>query len=60
MGGCPLLALSGHSEASHQCPLSGVKRTLFERASMSANDPKRTSNSITLGQSLINHEALDV
>jgi hypothetical protein len=29
-----------------QCPLSGVKRTSIGPASMSANDPKRTSDAI--------------
>jgi hypothetical protein len=37
------MALSGHSEASHQCPLLGVKLTLRERRVLSAFDPKRTS-----------------
>ena len=40
---CPLLAQSGHSTTEFQCPLLGVKRTLIERAPMSAFDPKRTS-----------------
>jgi len=33
---CPLLALSGHSGASDQCPLSGVKRTWLPQRKMSA------------------------
>jgi DNA-directed RNA polymerase subunit RPC12/RpoP len=36
----PLLAQSGHRDI--QCPLSGTKRILRERTSMSAYDPKRT------------------
>jgi hypothetical protein len=40
---CPLLAQSGHSEASHQCPLTKAKRTSTRHAAMSANNPKRTS-----------------
>src|SRR6516162_9061370 len=39
---CPLLAQSGHFTTEFQCPLSGVKRTSSESASMSANDPKRS------------------
>src|SRR5215467_945003 len=39
---CPLLALSGHTEMSAVCPLSGVKRTEPKRDAMSAVDPKRT------------------
>src|SRR5271169_1577823 len=35
---CLLLALSGHAAMSDSCPLSGVKRTSFQRATMSAND----------------------
>src|SRR5215468_813439 len=38
---CLLLAQSGHGDHVQQCPLSGVKRTSGEAASMSANDPKR-------------------
>ena len=38
----PLLAQSGHADPAQRCPLSGAKRTLIGRASMSANDPKRT------------------
>ena len=40
---CLLLALSGHSSGSQQCPLSGVKRTLIGRTKMSAYDPKAAS-----------------
>jgi hypothetical protein len=36
---------SRHSEATDQCSLSGVKRTLTH-AAMSAIDPKRTSSAI--------------
>src|SRR5262249_25437044 len=39
---CPLLAQSGHHSRADPCPLLEVKRTSNERASMSANDPKRT------------------
>src|SRR5262249_49920691 len=35
--GCPLLALSGHSDRLDQCPLLGVKRTLVGDAAMSAS-----------------------
>jgi hypothetical protein len=41
---CPLLAQSGHPTVVCRCPLSGVKRTLDEGASMSAFDPKQTWN----------------
>ena len=39
---CTLLALSGHSRLTDQCPLSGVKQTSRLDAFMSAFDPKRT------------------
>jgi hypothetical protein len=42
IGGCPLLALSGHAELHCTCPLSGVKRTFLFALQMSAFDPKRT------------------
>jgi hypothetical protein len=38
----PLLAQSGHSGHSQQCPLSGAKRTLVLVLGMSAFDPRRT------------------
>src|SRR5262249_46498295 len=38
-----LLALSGHSTTEFRCPLLGVKRASGGGASMSAFDPKRTS-----------------
>ena len=38
-----LMALSGHSTSTAECPLSEVKRTGRERSVMSANDPKQTS-----------------
>jgi hypothetical protein len=38
-----LLALSGHSHRTTECPLLGVKRTCQVTGSMSAYDPKRTS-----------------
>jgi hypothetical protein len=44
---CLLLAQSGHGDRAGECPLSRVKRTLIERAPMSANDPKRTLPSLT-------------
>jgi len=37
---------SGHGDDARRCPHSGVKRTLTERASMSAFDPKRTSRDL--------------
>jgi hypothetical protein len=40
---CPLLAFSGHSRATDQCPLLGVKLTCRFALQMSAFDPKRTS-----------------
>jgi len=40
---CPLMALSRHFDRTLECPLSGVKRTLFVQCKMSAFDPKRTS-----------------
>jgi len=36
----PLLALSGHPWSHRTCPVSGVKRTLLLRYSMSSSDPK--------------------
>src|SRR5579872_3862804 len=42
---CPLLALSGHSQAAHRCPFSEVKGQTLSIAPcllLSANDPKRT------------------
>ena len=39
---CPLVAQSGHSNHSRECPLLGVKRTSQGIAVMSAYDPKRT------------------
>jgi len=44
---CLLLALSGHPTYTDECPLSGARRTWRERAVMSANDPKRTSEQNT-------------
>ncbi len=41
---CPLMALSGRSERSCRCPLSGVKRTRTSPVVAAAFDPKRTSN----------------
>ena len=41
---CPLLALSGHSGASDQCPLLGVKRTSQLDRVMSVFDPERKSH----------------
>jgi hypothetical protein len=43
----PLLALSGHSVSTRQCPLLGVKRTWRLTVRMSAFDPKRTSSGLT-------------
>ena len=43
MAECPLLALSGHSQAAAQCPLSGVKRT-----SSKARYPEISPGGITL------------
>ena len=37
------LALNGHSNATRECPLLGVKRTSLPHRKMSANDPMRTS-----------------
>jgi hypothetical protein len=42
MSQCPLLALSGHSASTRQCPLLGVKRTSHLTGAMSAFDPKQT------------------
>jgi hypothetical protein len=39
---CPLMALSGRSQVSRQCLLSGVKRAWACALQMSAYDPKRT------------------
>ena len=41
---CPLLALSGHSGASDQCPLLGVKRTSQLDRVMSVFDAERKSH----------------
>ena len=38
-----LMALSGHSTSTGECPLSEVKRIGRERSDMSASDPKQTS-----------------
>jgi hypothetical protein len=45
------MALFGHPTCTEECPLSGVKRTWRERAVMSANDPKRTSERRGITQS---------
>ena len=47
------MAQSGHFASEFQCPLLGVKQTLHEAGSMSANDPKQTfgpENSQNLGE----------
>ena len=41
-GPCPLLAQSGHHDRADLGPVSGVKRTFLQRASMSVIDPRRT------------------
>src|SRR6516225_5040021 len=46
VGGCPVLALSGHANDAQGCPLSGVERTFGSAAAMSANDPHRSSGGI--------------
>ena len=43
IGGCRLLAQSGHPKRAHERPLSGVKRTSQFKSVTSAFDPKRTS-----------------
>ena len=42
----PLLALSGHSNDTSECPLLGVKQTSRFALHMSAFDPKRTSRGL--------------
>ena len=42
---CLLLALGGHFDRGHECPLLGVKRTSLFALQMSAYDLKRTSTS---------------
>jgi hypothetical protein len=39
---CPLLAHSGHADASPSCPLLGVERTRLSLSRAAAFDPKRT------------------
>ena len=46
---CPLLALSGHRLVHRTCPLLGVKRTCRFAPQMSAYEPKRTLNLISIG-----------
>jgi hypothetical protein len=46
----PLLALSGHSNDTSECPLLGVKQTSRFALQMSAFDPKRTSSNLFNGQ----------
>ena len=45
---CPLLAQSGHSLLQRKCPLSEVERTWPFALQMSAFDPKRTSDLISV------------
>src|SRR5262249_32251819 len=45
---CPLLAHGGHSLLHRKCPLSRVMRTYLFALHMSAFDPKRTSQRITI------------
>jgi hypothetical protein len=42
------MAQSGHHDRAAECPLLGVKRTSGRGASMSAFDPKRTSDLIIM------------